>query len=120
MHECVSLGAAGYLAKDTDRAEICEAIRAVAQGRVVLSGEAQAAMAAELQHRRAAEREQLSPREREILDLLAVGASAPDIAGRLYLSTATVKTHLHNLYRKLDVSDRAAAVAEGMRRGLIR
>jgi two-component system nitrate/nitrite response regulator NarL len=120
VHECVSLGAAGYLAKDTDRAEICEAIRAVAQGRVVLSSDAQAAMAAELQQRRAAEREQLSGREREILDLLAVGASAPDIAARLYLSTATVKTHLHNLYRKLDVSDRAAAVAEGMRRGLIR
>jgi two-component system nitrate/nitrite response regulator NarL len=120
VHECVSLGAAGYLAKDTDRAEICDAIRAVAQGRVVLSGEAQAAMAAELQHRRAVEREQLSPREQEILDLLAVGASAPDIASQLYLSTATVKTHLHNLYRKLDVSDRAAAVAEGMRRGLIR
>ena len=120
VHECVSLGAAGYLAKDTDRAEICDAIRAVAQGRIVLSGEAQAAMAAELQHRRAAEREQLSARESEILDLLAGGASAPDIAAQLYLSTATVKTHLHNLYRKLDVSDRAAAVAEGMRRGLIR
>jgi two-component system nitrate/nitrite response regulator NarL len=120
VHECVSLGAAGYLAKDTDRAEICDAIRAVAQGRVVLSSDAQSAMAAELQHRRAAEREQLSAREREILDLLAVGSSAPDIAAQLYLSTATVKTHLHNLYRKLDVSDRAAAVAEGMRRGLIR
>jgi two-component system, NarL family, nitrate/nitrite response regulator NarL len=120
VHECVSLGAAGYLAKDTDRAKICDAIRAVAQGQIVLSSEAQAAMAAELQQRRAAEREQLSAREREILDLLAVGASAPDIAARLYLSTATVKTHLHNLYRKLDVSDRAAAVAEGMRRGLIR
>ena len=62
----------------------------------------------------------LTRREQEILDLLAVGASAPDIASQLYLSTATVKTHLHNLYRKLDVSDRAAAVAEGMRRGLIR
>ena len=120
VHECVHLGAAGSFAKDTDRAKICEAIRAVAQGQVVLSGEAQAAMAAELQHRRAAEREQLSARESQILDLLAVGSSAPDIAAQLYLSTATVKTHLHNLYRKLDVSDRAAAVAEGMRRGLIR
>jgi two-component system nitrate/nitrite response regulator NarL len=120
VHECVSLGAAGYLAKDTDRAEICNAIRAVARGRVVLSGDAQAAMAAELQQRRATEREHLSAREREILDLLAVGKSAPDIAAKLYLSTATVKSHLHNLYRKLDVSDRAAAVAEGMRRGLIR
>ena len=51
--------------------------------------------------------------------MLASGASAPDIAAQLHLSTATVKTHLHNLYEKLDVSDRAAAVAEGMRRGLI-
>jgi two-component system nitrate/nitrite response regulator NarL len=120
VHDCVSLGAAGYLAKDTDRAEICDAIRAVAQGRTVLSGEAQTAMAAELMRRRSATRSVLSEREGEVLALLADGASAPDIAARLHLSTATVKTHLHNLYEKLEVSDRAAAVAEGMRRGLIR
>jgi len=119
VHECVSLGAAGYLAKDTDRAEICDAIRAVAHGRTVLSGEAQTAMASELVRRRSASRSLLSGREGEILRLLSTGASAPDIAARLHLSTATVKTHLHNLYAKLEVSDRAAAVAEGMRRGLI-
>jgi two-component system, NarL family, nitrate/nitrite response regulator NarL len=120
VHECLSLGASGYVAKDADRSEICDAIRAVAAGRTVVSGEALASMTAELQHRRAAESGLLTPREGEILGLLAAGASAPDIAGRLHLSTATVKTHLHNLYEKLDVSDRAAAVAEGMRRGLIR
>jgi two-component system nitrate/nitrite response regulator NarL len=120
VHECVSLGAAGYLAKDTDRAEICNAIRAVAQGRTVLSGDAQAAMASELMRRRSAARSVLSEREGEVLQLLSTGASAPDIAAQLHLSTATVKTHLHNLYEKLEVSDRAAAVAEGMRRGLIR
>jgi two-component system nitrate/nitrite response regulator NarL len=119
VHECLSLGAAGYVAKDADRAEICEAIRGIAQGRTVLSSDAQAAMASELTQRRSATRSLLSAREREILNLLAGGASAPDIASRLYLSTATVKSHLHNLYEKLDVSDRAAAVAEGMRRGLI-
>jgi two-component system, NarL family, nitrate/nitrite response regulator NarL len=119
VHECLSLGAAGYLAKDVDRAEICEAIRGVAQGRTVLSSNAQAAMAAELTHRRSAGSRLLSARESEVLNMLASGASAPDIAGRLHLSTATVKTHLHNLYEKLEVSDRAAAVAEGMRRGLI-
>ena len=119
VHECVSLGAAGYLAKDTDRAEICNAIRAAAQGRTVLSSDAQAAMAAELTQRRSAVRSVLSGRESEVLELLAGGASAPDIASQLHLSTATVKTHLHNLYEKLEVSDRAAAVAEGMRRGLI-
>ncbi len=120
VHECVSLGAAGYLAKDTDRAEICDAIRAVASGRVVLSAEAQTAMASELTRRRSAAHSLLSGREGEVLEMLASGASAPDIAARLHLSTATVKTHLHNLYEKLEVSDRAAAVAEGMRRGLIR
>jgi two-component system, NarL family, nitrate/nitrite response regulator NarL len=120
VHECLSLGAAGYIAKDADRAEICDAIRAVAAGRTIVSGEALTSMSAELRHRRTSESGRLTPREGEILGLLADGSSAPDIAGRLHLSTATVKTHLHNLYEKLEVSDRAAAVAEGMRRGLIR
>lgn len=120
VHECLSLGASGYVAKDANRSEICDAIRDIARGGTVLSPEAQSSMAGELQQRRSVEREQLTGREREILDLLAVGASAPDIAAKLYLSTATVKTHLQHLYRKLEVSDRAAAVAEGMRRGLIR
>jgi two-component system nitrate/nitrite response regulator NarL len=120
VHACLSLGASGYVSKDADRAEICEAIRGVAAGRTILSGEALTSMSAELQHRRTAEQGVLTPREGEILDMLATGASAPDIAARLHLSTATVKTHLHNLYDKLGVSDRAAAVAEGMRRGLIR
>jgi two-component system, NarL family, nitrate/nitrite response regulator NarL len=120
VHECLSLGAAGYVAKDADRAEICDAIRGVAAGRTVLSGEALTSMSAELQTRRTAEQGRLTPREGEILGRLAAGASAPDIAASLHLSTATVKTHLHNLYEKLEVSDRAAAVAEGMRRGLIR
>jgi two-component system nitrate/nitrite response regulator NarL len=120
VHDCLSLGASGYVAKDADRAEICDAIRAVAAGRTVVSGEALASMSAELQHRRTAETGLLTPREGEILGMLAKGTSAPDIAAQLHLSTATVKTHLHNLYEKLDVSDRAAAVAAGMRRGLIR
>jgi two-component system, NarL family, nitrate/nitrite response regulator NarL len=120
VHECLSLGAAGYIPKDADRAEICDAIRAIAAGRTVLSSEAQAAMATELAQRRSAPPSLLSARESEVLSMLASGASAPDIAAQLHLSTATVKTHLHNLYEKLGVSDRAAAVAEGMRRGLIR
>jgi two-component system nitrate/nitrite response regulator NarL len=119
IHECVSLGAAGYISKEADRSEICEAVRTIAAGRTVLSRDVQTSIAAELQQRRVAARSVLTARESEILGLLAAGASAPDIAGRLHLSTATVKTHLHNLYEKLEVSDRAAAVAEGMRRGLI-
>ncbi|HEX5619694.1 MAG TPA: response regulator transcription factor [Solirubrobacteraceae bacterium] len=119
VHECISLGAAGYIAKDADRGEICDAIRGVAAGRTVLSGEAATGIASSLQHRRAVEHGRLTDRESEVLSMLATGASAPDIASQLHLSSATVKTHLHNLYAKLGVSDRAAAVAEGMRRGLI-
>jgi two-component system, NarL family, nitrate/nitrite response regulator NarL len=119
IHECVSLGASGYISKEADRAEICDAVRTIAAGRTVLSSDVQTSMAAELQQRRAGAHSVLTARESEILGLLAAGASAPDIGSRLHLSTATIKTHLHNLYEKLGVNDRAAAVAEGMRRGLI-
>jgi len=61
----------------------------------------------------------LTPREHEVLLLVAGGQSAPDIAESLCVETSTVKTHLQNLYEKLGVSERAAAVAEGMRRGLV-
>ena len=61
----------------------------------------------------------LTPREQEILHLIAAGKSLPDIAKELYLGLTTVKTHVQHLYEKLGVSDRAAAVATAMRRGLI-
>jgi two-component system nitrate/nitrite response regulator NarL len=117
--ECLELGATGYMAKDATRADILDAIRTVASGQAVISPEAQTQMAEEIRRRAQSTQEALSAREREILGLLAEGASAPDIARQLYLSPATVKTHLHNVYEKLGVSERAAAVAEGMRRGLI-
>jgi two-component system nitrate/nitrite response regulator NarL len=118
--ECVELGANGYLAKDATRADILDAIRAVAHGRTVISGDAQASMAEGIRRRRLGGPDLLTAREQEVLGMLASGASAPEIARRLFLSPATVKSHLHNVYEKLGVSDRAAAVAEGMRRGLIR
>jgi two-component system nitrate/nitrite response regulator NarL len=61
----------------------------------------------------------MSARERETLALIAEGLSAPAIARALHLSPATVKTHLQHIYEKLGVSERAAAVAEAMRRGLL-
>ncbi len=61
----------------------------------------------------------LTPREREVLQLAADGFSGPGIAHQLVVSPATVRTHFKNIYEKLDVSDRAAAVAEAMRRGIL-
>jgi two-component system nitrate/nitrite response regulator NarL len=61
----------------------------------------------------------LTRREKDILALVALGCSAPQIARQLSVSQSTVKTHLHSLYEKLGVSDRAAAVAQGMKRGLV-
>ena len=61
----------------------------------------------------------LCKREREVLQLVADGASNREVAARLFISEASVKTHLQHIYDKLDVRDRAAAVAEGYRRGLL-
>jgi ATP/maltotriose-dependent transcriptional regulator MalT len=61
----------------------------------------------------------LTPREREVLQLAALGQSAPRIADDLVVSRATVKTHFENIYEKLEVSDRPSAVAKALRLGLI-
>ena len=81
VHDCLSLGASGYVAKDADRAEICDAIRAVAAGRTIVSGEALTSMSAELQHRRTAETGLLTPREGEILGMLARARRRPTSPG---------------------------------------
>ena len=117
--EAVAAGAAAYLSKEAERGRIADTIAAVARGETVLGPEVQAGLAAEIQLRGAKDRPGLSEREREILGHIAAGRSAPQIAELLFLSTATVKSHLQSLYEKLGVSDRAAAVAEAMRRGLL-
>ena len=112
-------GARGYLSKDATRQQICDAIVAVARGGTVFAAEVQTGLAHEIELRSTDDTILLTPREREILALTAQGFLAPEIGRRLYLSPATVKTHLQRLYGKLGVSDRAAAVAEAMRRGLL-
>jgi two-component system nitrate/nitrite response regulator NarL len=120
VYDALQGGAAGFLSKDASAESVCDAVRAVARGETVMGPEIQAALARELRERAPAdERPLLSAREREILSLTAEGLTSPDIGKRLHLSPATVKTHLQNTYEKLGVSDRAAAVAEGMRRGLL-
>ena len=119
VYSAIANGAAGYLTKDADASELCEAISAVARGRTVLAPQLQAGIAGEIRLRAVHERPFLSDRESEILKLVADGLTAPEIGRRIHLSTATIKTHLQHLYDKLGVSERAAAVAVAMRRGLV-
>jgi len=119
VYAALAEGAAGYLTKEASARELCDAITAVARGRTVLSPELQAGIAGEIRLRAARDRPVMSDRERETLTLIAEGLSAPQIGRALHLSTATVKTHLQHIYEKLGVSERAAAVAEAMRRGLL-
>jgi two-component system, NarL family, nitrate/nitrite response regulator NarL len=118
-HDAVAAGAAGYMSKQSGAAEIGEAILAVARGETVLASEIHAGLAAEIRARSGGSPRILSDRELEVLRLTAEGHSAPEIGKRLYLSAATVKTHLQRIYEKLGATDRASAVAEGMRRGLL-
>ena len=92
----------------------------IARGGTALAPEAQAGLSQAIQEReRTGGRPQLTAREQQVLRLVADGLSAPEIGREIQLGTATVKSHLHSLYDKLGVSDRAAAVAEGMRRGML-
>jgi two-component system, NarL family, nitrate/nitrite response regulator NarL len=119
VFQAVAAGAAGYLSKEAERLEITDAILAVHRGDTVLAPEVQAGVAAEVRSRWRPDTPSLSERERQVLEMIAEGMSAPEMGRRLYLSPATVKSHLQSLYEKLGVSDRAAAVAEAMRRGLL-
>jgi two-component system nitrate/nitrite response regulator NarL len=119
VHRSIAAGAAGYLVKDAGPTEICDALSAVASGRTVLPVGLHAGLAAEIQDQAGASEPLLSAREEEVLRWTAEGRSAREVAAQLVVSTATVKTHLQHIYAKLDVSDRAAAVAKAMRRGLL-
>jgi two-component system nitrate/nitrite response regulator NarL len=119
VYRTLAAGAAGYLSKESDRASICDALIEAAEGGTTLGPEVQAGIASEIRRRRENDRLALTSRELEIVTMLAEGLSAPAMAERLFLSTATVKSHLQSLYDKLDVSDRAAAVAEAMRHGIL-
>ncbi|MEU2002816.1 response regulator [Rhodococcus sp. NPDC019627] len=119
VYHALQEGAAGFLPKESTRAEIVRAVRECAQGRDVLPASLAAGLAGEVRRRSEPAGPTLSGREREVLALIAQGQSIPTIARELYLAPSTVKTHVQRLYDKLGVSDRAAAVAEAMRRGLL-
>ena len=116
----IEAGASGYLLKAAPQAEILAGIRAVAAGETVLAP----SIAAKLVSRVRADAASvapptLSPREREVLVLVAEGRSNPEIAKALYIGEATVKTHLLHVFEKLGVNDRTRAVTRAMELGLI-
>ncbi|WP_406497554.1 response regulator transcription factor [Streptomyces sp. NBC_00846] len=115
----IEAGATGYLLKDAPREELFTAVRAAADGRTVLSPAVASRLVSRVRTPVAPDREALSAREREVLELVAKGTSNREIAAELFISEATVKTHLTHVFAKLGAKDRAAAVAIGYDRGIL-
>ncbi|MEV4710622.1 response regulator transcription factor [Micromonospora sp. NPDC049374] len=115
----IEAGATGYLLKDAPRDELVRAVRAAARGESVLSPSVAGRLMGRLRTPRQSTEEPLSQRELEVLTLVARGSSNREAAARLFISEATVKTHLLHVYAKLGVNDRAAAVAAAYDRGLL-
>jgi two-component system, NarL family, nitrate/nitrite response regulator NarL len=119
VYRALETGAAGFVSKEARREQIVDAVLACARGENVVPPDVAAGLVSEIRLRRQDDTPALTPREQEILRLIAEGHSLPEIARELFLGLTTVKTHVQHLYEKLGVSDRAAAVASAMRRGLI-
>ena len=116
VHAAVALGARGFLAKQAPGQAVLDALHQVSLGATAFSPDAQACLVDAVRARAEDSDALPSPRESQILRLLAGGATSRQVAQRMFVSEATVKTHLNRLYRKLGVNDRSAAVAEAMRR----
>ena len=119
--DAVRAGAKGYVLKARDAEHLTQTVRLVAAGNLVIDPNLVVVLADELSTAKERDRkaEMLTGREVEILQLLAMGHTNRDIAGKLFISPDTVKTHLEHIYQKLGATDRTAAVAEAMRRRLI-
>jgi DNA-binding NarL/FixJ family response regulator len=112
----VAAGATGYLLKDAATDELAAAVRAAYRGEAVLAPAAAGHLMGQVRRPAPAV---LTARELEVLALVAAGASNREAARRLFISEASIKTHLLHVYGKLGVRDRAAAVGEAYRRGLL-
>jgi DNA-binding NarL/FixJ family response regulator len=112
----IEAGASGYLLKAAPEEEILAGIRSVARGEVALAPSIAALLVKRMS---APPAPTLSPRETEVLALVAQGLSNPAIAAKLFVGEATVKTHLLHVFEKLEVSDRTRAVTRAMELGLL-
>ena len=116
----IEAGASGYLLKAAPQAEILAGIRAVAAGETVLAPSIAAKLVSRVRaDATSAAPPALSPRELQVLTLVADGCSNPEIARELYIGEATVKTHLLHAFEKLGVNDRTRAVTRAMELGLL-
>ncbi|MGI5217089.1 response regulator [Nocardia sp. CA-290969] len=125
VYEALGLGASGFLLKDAPAEELVRAVRVVAAGEALLAPTVTRRLIAEVTARRSARRTPapalaaLTPREREILELVARGMSNTEIAEALFIAEQTVKTHVSKVFTKLDLRDRAQAVVLAYESGLV-
>jgi two-component system nitrate/nitrite response regulator NarL len=118
-YNALAQGAAGYVSKASDHMELCDSILTAGRGETVIAPQFAAGIATEIQMREASDRPALTDLEGEALRLLAEGRTTERIAAELELSEPSMETHMAHLFEKLDVTDRAAAVATAMRWGLL-
>jgi DNA-binding NarL/FixJ family response regulator len=127
VHEALRAGASGFLLKDTLPVDLLNAVRVVAAGDALISPRITRRLIEEFARRpdpsatatASAALDQLTDREREVLGLVARGQSNAEIAAQLYVSHATVKTHVSRLLMKLDVRDRAQLVMIAYETGVV-
>jgi DNA-binding NarL/FixJ family response regulator len=120
VFDAVKAGAMGYLLKDVPAPELIDTIRRVHAGESFIQPGVATKLLLELGRRsRAPQEEQLTERERDVLDLLAAGASTREIGARLYLAEGTVKNHVSNILGKLHAANRTHAVSLAREQGLI-
>src|SRR5262245_61439886 len=125
VYEALRLGASGFMLKDAPADELIRAVRVVAAGDALLAPSITRRMIEEATRRRSNVRAEppqlrtLTPREREVLELVAKGLSNNEIADRLYLAEQTVKTHVGRVFAKLHLRDRAEAVVFAYESGVV-
>jgi two-component system response regulator DegU len=124
VRRALQAGAVGYLTKDSSIDDVVDAVRLAASGDAAVSPGLAAALLREATTAGATADpgagQTVSAREIEVLQLIAEGASPPEVAERLFISAKTVKNHLSSIYEKLDARDRTQAVLKGLRMGIIR
>jgi DNA-binding NarL/FixJ family response regulator len=125
VYEALSIGASGFMLKDAPAEELVRAVRVVADGEALLAPTVTRRLIADVTSRRSTTRRKpaalsaLTPREREVLELIARGMSNTEIADRLFVAEQTVKTHVGKVLSKLDLRDRAQAVVLAYESGLV-